>query len=248
MNLKSVCLLLSLCHAGSVAALGLGELTVRSHLGQALHVSVKILGANTTVAAGSFSLVSSEGAAVPPPWALLAQGSGREAPVVATQEKAPRSESAPPADTYKAKQTPVAPRQSPSATRPALPRNQTAAQDDQAPRRVQSGRHGVNSAALALRLDTNLPDLSRLHTESLTHDEMSDENTALTHKLAHLEAQLIALQKRNAEIEAKRVGEPANKTPSPSSQSAQWPLYLLIVGLLVAAGVLIAWLRRHSRD
>lgn len=108
------------------------------------------------------------------------------------------------------------------------------------------GRHGVNSAALALRLDTNLPDLNRPHTASLTHDELSDENTALTRKLAHLEAQLIALQKRNVEIDTERAGAPANKAPSPSSRSAQWPLYLLIVGLLVAAGALIAWLRRRG--
>jgi len=38
-NLKSVCLLLSLFHASSAIALGLGELSVRSHLGQALHVT-----------------------------------------------------------------------------------------------------------------------------------------------------------------------------------------------------------------
>ncbi|MHB1052122.1 MAG: hypothetical protein ACYCZT_03505 [Thiobacillus sp.] len=44
MNLKSVCLLLSLFHASSAIGLGLGELSVRSHLGQALHVSVKIWG------------------------------------------------------------------------------------------------------------------------------------------------------------------------------------------------------------
>lgn len=195
MNLKSVCFLLNLCHAGSVAALGLGELTVRSHLGQALHVTVKILGANTTTAADCFSLAPSEGAAVPPPRAqfsldqgggqpllhirtpyaihdpiaqfalvsdcesrqqrdyvvlldppaLAAPASGHAIPVVAAQEKAPRTESARPAsrpapprpaNTDKAKPAPFATHPSTPAARPAPPRNRAVAQDDQAPRLV----------------------------------------------------------------------------------------------------------------
>lgn len=104
----------------------------------------------------------------------------------------------------------------------------------------------MSSASLALRLDTNLPDLNRPHTESLTPDELSDENTALTRKLAYLEAQLVDLQKRHAEAETKRAGGPTNKTPRPSDQFAQWPLALLIVGLLAVAGILIVWLRRRG--
>ncbi|MGK2952384.1 MAG: type IV pilus assembly protein FimV, partial [Thiobacillus sp.] len=61
MNLKPAYLLLSLCYASSVAALGLGELNVRSFLGQPLHATVNILGANATTAEGCFSLAPSEG-------------------------------------------------------------------------------------------------------------------------------------------------------------------------------------------
>lgn len=42
-NLKPVCLLLCLAHVHSAAALGLGDLEVRSALGQPLHATVKIL-------------------------------------------------------------------------------------------------------------------------------------------------------------------------------------------------------------
>lgn len=299
MNLKSACFLLSLCHAGSAAALGLGELAVRSHLGQALHVTVKILGAGTATATDCFSLAPSEGATVPPPRVQLSLEPGgsqtllhirtsyaindpiaqfalisdcesrlrrdyvvlldpptwvapvlsRDVPTVTTQEEAARSEPAPPASRNAkkqiAKRTAVTPRPSDSTTRPSPSRKQ-AAQDYQSPRLVLSGRHGVSSGSLALRLDTNLPDLNRPHTETLTPDELSDENTALTRKLVHLEAQLVALQKSNAEIETKRAGGPTNKTPSPSSQSTQWPLTLLIAGLLAAAGILIVWLRQRG--
>ncbi|MHB1052121.1 MAG: hypothetical protein ACYCZT_03500 [Thiobacillus sp.] len=109
-----------------------------------------------------------------------------------------------------------------------------------------SGRHGANSASLALRLDTNLPDMNRPHVATLTPDELSDENTALTRKLAHLEAQLVALQKRNAAIEAKRTSVSTTHAPSRSTLPAQWPLPLLITGLLVAAGILVVWLRQRG--
>ena len=104
----------------------------------------------------------------------------------------------------------------------------------------------MSSASLALRLDTNLPDMNRPHVATLTPDELSDENTALTRKLAHLEAQLVALQKRNAAIEAKRTSVSTTHAPSRSTLPAQWPLYLLITGLLVAAGILVVWLRQRG--
>ena len=297
-NLKSVCLLLSLFHASSAIGLGLGELSVRSHLGQALHVSVKILGANAATAAGCFSLAPAEGAAVPPPRAQfsLAQGNDqtllhirtayaindpvaqfslisdcesrlrrdyvvlldppeREVPVLSkedsaatTQTKMVRAEPTPPASRSAKKQQPkqaASPRPSVSSTQASPPRKQTA-QDVQESRLVLSGRHGANSASLALRLDTNLPDLNRPHVANLTPDELSDENTALTRKLAHLEAQLVALQKRNAAIEAKRTSVSTTHAPSRSTLPAQWPLYLLITGLLVAAGILVVWLRQRG--
>lgn len=109
-----------------------------------------------------------------------------------------------------------------------------------------SGRHGANSAALALRLDTNLPDMNRPHPNTLTPDELSDENTALSRKLAHLEAQLVALQKRNTEIEKKRTGVSTAQAPNRFTLPAQWPLYLLLTGLLVTAGILVVLLRQRG--
>lgn len=298
MNLKSVCLLLSLFHASSAIALGLGELSVRSHLGQALHVTVKILGTNATTAAGCFSLAPAEGAAVPPPRAQLSldQGNGqallhirtpytvndpvaqfslisdcesrlrrdyvvlldppeREAPVLSqkvpaatTQTKVARAEPPPLASPSPKKPKPKRaspPRPSDSGTQAPPSRKQTT-QDVQQPRLVLSGRHSADSTALALRLDTNLPDMNRPHTDNLTPDELSDENTALSRKLAHLEAQLLALQKRNAEIEKKRTGVSTTHAPNRPTLPAQWPLYLLFTGLLVAAGILVVWLRQRG--
>lgn len=298
MNLKSVCLLLSLFHASSAIALGLGELSVRSHLGQALHVSVKILEANAATAASCFSLAPGEGAAVPPPRAQLSLERGndqtllhirtayaindpiaqfsltsdcesrlrrdyvvlldppeREVPVLSqdvpaatAQAKVARAEPSPPASRSSRKQQlkqASSPRPSASGTQ-TLPARKPATQNVQEPRLVLSGRHGANSASLALRLDTNLPDMNRPHVDTLTPDELSDENTALTRKLAHLEAQLVALQKRNAEIGTKRTGVSTAHAPSRSNLPARWPLYLLITGLLVAAGILVVWLRQRG--
>ena len=101
-------------------------------------------------------------------------------------------------------------------------------------------------APLALRLDTSLPDPTRPHPASLTATELSDENTALSRKLAHLEAQLAALQQRYAELETRQAAVPATVTPPPE-QPAQWPLYLLILGLLTASIALVAWLLRRNR-
>lgn len=298
MNLKSVCLLLSLLHANSAIALGLGELSVRSHLGQALHVTVKILGTNATTAAGCFSLAPAEGAAVPPPRAQLSLEQGNDqallhirtayaindpiaqfslisdcesrlrrdyvvlldpperavpvlslkVPAAATQAQAVRAEPPPPASRSPKKPKPKRaspPRPADSATQ-TLPARKPATQDVQEPRLVLSGKHGANSTSLALRLDTNLPDMNRPHVDNLTPDELSDENTALTRKLAHLEAQLVALQKRNAEIETKRTGVSTAHAPGRATLPARWPLYLLIAGLLVAAGILVVWLRQRG--
>lgn len=97
----------------------------------------------------------------------------------------------------------------------------------------------------ALKLDTNLPDMNRVRTDGLSAVEMSDENTALTRKLAHLETQLLELQQRNAELEARRAAA-ATVTPPPV-KSPTWPMYLLLIGLLLVAGALVIWLRRRSQ-
>ncbi|MCA1978242.1 MAG: hypothetical protein LDL19_03305, partial [Thiobacillus sp.] len=53
MKLSTVCLL-GLCHAGSAAALGLGDASVRSSLGQPLDVRIEVLGATPGLAADCF--------------------------------------------------------------------------------------------------------------------------------------------------------------------------------------------------
>jgi hypothetical protein len=104
---------------------------------------------------------------------------------------------------------------------------------------------GQRDAAFALKLDTNLLDLDR-PPAPLTETELSDENTALTRKLAHLEAQLVELQQRNAELETRRAVAPAAPAPAAPSK-AKWPLALLGLGLLLALAALVAWLRRRGR-
>ena len=80
---------------------------------------------------------------------------------------------------------------------------------------------------------------------TLTTTELSDENTALNRRLAHLESQLAALNKRNAELVA-QFAAASLATPKPAApQSLQWPLNLLGLGLLASSGALVVWMRRH---
>jgi len=295
-NLKSACFLLSLCHVGSATALGLGEMEVRSYLGQPLHVTVSIIDATPATEAGCFSLAASESAAVPPPRAKLSlERSGGEAllhvrtayaindpiaqfslisdcesrlrrdyavlldPPALAQQTAPLVPNVPvipaagaparPATASPSKrkdvQTPAA-RPASSPSRWPSPPAQTH-QAETAPRLVLSGKRDLAGGGLALRLDTTLPDLNRAPTERLTPDELSDENTSLTRKLAHLQSQLAALQQRNAAIENQRAGKPVAGTLPPLELPPQWPLLLLMLGLLVAAGGLTVLLRRRSQ-
>jgi hypothetical protein len=119
------------------------------------------------------------------------------------------------------------------------------------PRLVLSGKDAVSplsDAPVALRRDTRLPDLTLPRPEGLTPTELSDENTALGRKLAHLEAQLAALKKRNDELEAARRATPAASIAPPAApQSAQWPLYLLALGVASGLVALAAWLLRRNR-
>ena len=306
MNLKPLCLLLSLCHAGAATALGLGELDVRSYLGQPLHASVNILGASSATAADCFSLAPSQGGIAPPlrarlsieqtggqtllhirtpqpindpiaQFVLVSDCEGRlqrdyvvlldppdqvtpavspVAPAAHAQTVAPPiADSAPRAAVPQRRSDRASPRASsgpsaPRSRRPAAPvaRAVTA---DSTPRLVLSGKPrmaGAADAPFALRLDTNLPDMARPRPENLTATELSDENTALSRKLAHLESQLVALQQRNAELEARRTAAPAATQPPAPGQPAQWPLYLLFIGLLAGASTLVVWLRRRNRQ
>jgi Tfp pilus assembly protein FimV len=114
---------------------------------------------------------------------------------------------------------------------------------------VLSGRRSSQTTAerpFALRLDSNLPDPARPIAERpLTETELSDETTALSRRLAHLESQLLALQRRNTELEA-RSRAAAVAAPPPAAGLARWPLALLLVGLLVGSVFLVVWLRRRS--
>jgi len=65
-RLKPVYFLLGLGFAGSAAGLGLGELSVRSSLGQPLHATVNILDPGATITPECFSLAPSEGGIAPP--------------------------------------------------------------------------------------------------------------------------------------------------------------------------------------
>ncbi len=300
MNLKTVCLLLGLCHAGATTALGLGELNVRSFLGQPLHATVALLDAGADLPADCFKLEAGTSAIAPPPRAELSlQRSGDQAvlhirtrqsihdPIAqfvlvadcetrlqreyvmlldppdparlaqtgaATPAPAPVQSTAPPAPrAAPAMQTPVRPAPPARASTPRpppAPRAQQALRDEPAPRLVLSGRRSPQSSAerpFALRLDSNLPNPARPVAERpLTETELSDETTALSRRLAHLESQLLALQRRNAELEA-RSNAAAVAAPPPATGPARWPLALLLVGLLVGSVLLVVGLRRRSR-
>lgn len=295
---KPVFFLYGLCYASVSAAIGLGDINVRSYLGQPFHATVTILGATPDTTADCFSLVAGAGSLAPLPHAQLSvqRSDGntllnirtaqairepiaqfviatdcdtrlQREYVVLIDPPTPAQAAAAPsiADTTPASSPAVAPspvaksrprakhtavsdaRPSAASSRPSkLPRAQPAPTED-TPRLVLSGKSGSrpDGATLSLRYDTNLPDLTRPRPEGLTPTELSDENTALTRKLVYLEAQLAALQKRNAELDTKRATS-TTAAPVPSDQPIRWPLYLLLIGLLAGGGTLAVWLRRRS--
>jgi hypothetical protein len=292
-NLKPVCFLLGLCYAASAPALGLGELNLRSSLGQPLHATVDILDAGETTAADCFSIAPSGAGIVPPPRTQLAlEQTGSQTllhirtaqavndpiaqfvlvsncEIILQREYVvlldPPERRAPPIQVEAAPA--IAPSLPPPAPRPSASRRNTGPEtaraartqgkatkpvqtaSDTSSRLVLSGRRMAHASRseFALKLDTSLPDLTRTLPEGLTATELSDENTALTRKLAHLESQLAEMHKRNAELEARRAAaSPAPVVKPPArTETAQWPLYLLIFGALAGAGTLITWLRRR---
>lgn len=298
MNFKSVCLLLSsLFHAGFAAAFGLGDISVRSHLGQPLHVVVTLIDATPAITPDCLSLASSPGSFAPLPPAQLsveqagnqtllhirtAQGvndpvtqfvlmsdceahqqreyavlldppvlvetaSGRdipsaELPAVSAPVASVAPEHRRPASVRRASRA-VAPATAIGSRVPARQSVQTARETK--PRLVLSGKRvGVNDP-LALRLDTTLPDMGQPRAASLNPTDLSDDNTALNHKLAYLEAQLLALQQRNAKLASSRAATPTAMAPPPAKRSSQWLLYLLAIGMLVGAGAWVVWMRQR---
>lgn len=301
MNLKSVCFLLSLCHAGSAVAFGLGDISVRSSLGQPLHVVVPLIDASPAITPDCLSLGSSPGSIAPllhaqlsieqvgsqallhirtvqgvsdpvtqfvlmsdceahlqreyavllDPPVLVESASSQDVPsAAAATMSAPLASAAPaarrrPAHVRRAHPAPARA----VAISSRLPATQPAhAAPATKPRLVLSGKRGGVSAPLALRLDTTLSDSSQPRAETLSPTDLSDENTALNRRLAYLEAQLAALQQRNAQLaRSSREAIPVAVTPPPAKQPTHWLLYLLITGLLAGAGALVAGLRYRRR-
>ncbi len=132
----------------------------------------------------------------------------------------------------------------------ATPRKQPAPVVAAEPRLVLSGKHrdppetGASAAQNeAAQARSSIP----------SPTELSDEQTALSRRLAHLEAQLAQLRQRNTELEAAalnaRNAVPVSvAAPTPPQGSPQWPLYLLAMGLLATVGVLFARLQRRGRS
>ena len=281
----------------------MGDINVRSQLGQPLHATVALLDATADTTAECFSLSTSADSVAPllraklsiertveqtrlhirtpspvndpivqfvlisdcevrlqreyvvllDPPTLTAPAIGEDTPVAQT---APEPIAVPVRPVSHPRRH--ARRASAHAARPstvAAPQRATArahpTPGESVPRLVLSGKNDVSplsDAPVTLRLDTRLPDLTRPRPEGLTATELSDENTALGRKLAHLEAQLAALQRRNDELEAARHATPAASAAAPASpQSAQWPLYLLAMGLATGLIALAAWLLRRNR-
>lgn len=294
MKLTPALFLLGLCHAGSAAGLGLGELTVRSALGQPLHATIRILDPDphgvdcfrllpadgavaapvqarlTLEPAGSdallhlrtrqsivdpilqFTLAFDCGAALRREYALLLDPPDLVEPAVVAAPEAPPAASPTPAAAPATAQERARPRRTAHLATPAIqPRpaspHAAAPASPARPRLVLSGRRtaGQRDAAFALKLDTSLPDLDR-PPPPLNETELSDENTALTRKLAHLEAQLVELQQRNAELEARRAAPPA-APPRAAPAKPIWPWALLALGLLAAGVALAAGLRRRRQ-
>lgn len=70
-NSKTACLLLCLCHAGFATALGLGDVGVRSYLGQPLHAVVPLIGATDSTTTDCISIAPFPGGIAPLPRAEL---------------------------------------------------------------------------------------------------------------------------------------------------------------------------------
>lgn len=124
------------------------------------------------------------------------------------------------------------------------PRKSGLHSDEPRPRLTLSGTRLLRvdpELGLPLKLDLSLPDPLRIPEKPLTKAERQDDNTALTHKLAHLEQQLATLQKRNEELSRRAQLQTTQAVPaeSPFSALPEWA-YLLAGGLLLSGG--IAWL------
>lgn len=275
---------------GAVHALGLGEVSVRSSLGQPLHAVVELIDVPPELNSDCFRLSPASVATPTPADARLAlvRANGRTAlhirtpgslndpvvqfvlgtdcdvrmqreyallldpPVVAPAAPEPLIAAVPVSTTPRVPAREAAAAKARTDKPVARVKRATPA-TDATPRLVLSGkRHfsGGPESRFALQLDTTLPDPARIGQpgETLTPTELSDENTALTRKLAHLETQLSDLHQRNAQLEARAAttSRPATPPAAPPSP-ARWPLALLLLGLLAGIAALVVWLRRRAQ-
>lgn len=92
---------------------------------------------------------------------------------------------------------------------------------------------------LQLQMSMELQEWPLEDVQALNEEAASDEMTAMANKLAHLESQMLALQKRNAELEAQRLAAPANH------EKTSWLNYLFITLAVIVLLSLAEWLRRR---
>lgn len=125
------------------------------------------------------------------------------------------------------------------------------------PKLIVSGG-GSNGAGLALRLETTMSDTPPAETagQVLELNDLSDDMTAMSKKLEHLESQLATLQQRNQFLEAANktkvsVQAPqaavANKDDS-SDEMPNWWVYVAICLLIIILLVCAEWYKRRKQS
>jgi hypothetical protein len=119
--------------------------------------------------------------------------------------------------------------------------------ESDAPRLVISGADPLHTdffnSPLQLQMSMELNDWPTTDMPTLSANDVSDEMTAMANKLAFLESQMIALQKRNAELESLRT------TDSAAADGGPWLMYTLLTLLVIALIGVAEWLRRrHSQQ
>jgi Tfp pilus assembly protein FimV len=304
LKLKPIFLLLSLSLHGSAWAVGLGELVLRSHLGQPLNATIALLDAPQGLAADCFSLSRDGGARLPSAgdarislerkgggthlvittshaindpvlqFAIAAEcrGSLRRDYVVLLDPPSLNLDSAvvpggrgfPPYGDESREDSRVKAHPSPhpyaeeNLVQPASKEARAHAARTRAtvgksprPRLILSGKPHLQAGAVdafaAAQKDMTQADAALPPQRAPTTTELSDETTALAHRLDNLELQLAALRKRNAELEILlKAPPPAPAEAINPDQPQHLSLYLLGLNVLTGGAALSLWLRRRQ--
>lgn len=93
---------------------------------------------------------------------------------------------------------------------------------------------------LQLQMSTELKDWPADKSIELTSEDVSDEITAMSNRLAYLENQIMALQKRNSELEVNQASMSSN------NRMPSWASYLMLTLGIMGLLVLMEWLRRRN--